>query len=78
MTLSDWSNIASVGGFLLAFFVILRKEAGLDIYGTIWEFDPGTKESAYAEHLVERGKMFRRDMGSYGLWQPPEDRNDRW
>lgn len=100
MTLSDWSNLASVCSFILTsfglfklwpmfrewklrrdawgYFVKRRREAGEDIYGNTWSPEPGSREFEIVEHLVERGMMFRRDFGHYGLWQPPEDHNDRW
>ena len=54
------------------FYVAKRMEAGADIYRRIWDFQPGSREFELAEHLVERGMMFRREMGTYGLWAPPE------
>jgi hypothetical protein len=49
-------------------YVALREEAGIDIYSKVWNFKPGTKEFQLAEYLVDQGKLFRRAMGSYGVW----------
>lgn len=46
------------------FYVALRLEVGDDIYGRAWQLKPGTREFELAEHMVERGKMFRREIGS--------------
>lgn len=55
-------------------YVHLRSEAGADVYGRIWEFKPGTEGFKLAELLVVQGRLFRREMGSYGL-TPLRDRN---
>jgi hypothetical protein len=49
-------------------YVYLRTDAGSDIYTRAWDFKPGTRGFQLAEHLVDEGKLFRRAMGSYGLW----------
>lgn len=49
-------------------YLMCRIQAGEDIYGKIWTWPPGSREFELAENLVERGLMFHREFGSYGLW----------
>jgi len=51
-------------------YIQLRKDAGMDIYGKVWGYEPGTKGFDLAEFLVEKGKLKRRVGGFYGLWAP--------
>lgn len=48
-------------------YLYLRQEAGEDIYRRAWDFKPGTEGFKLAEILVDQGRLFRREMGSYGL-----------
>lgn len=49
-------------------YLSCRIQAGEDIYGKVWTWPPGSREFELAENLVERGLMFHRELGSYGLW----------
>lgn len=52
-------------------YVNLRSKAGINIYERLWEFKPGTADFKLAEILVEQGRLFRRELGFYGLTPPP-------
>lgn len=52
----------------------LRNEAGPNVAGFIWQFEPGSRNFELAEHLVAKGKMVRRVMGGYGFYSSSFDR----